>query len=91
MTPERWKRIEHLYHSALRRPESERIAYLHQTCADDPELLREVVDLLRSRQTEDSFLKTTALDGVADDLVQGVGSSEPAGKLISGNATSGSV
>src|SRR6266852_5624078 len=88
MTPERWKRIERLYHSALRRPESERIAYLHQTCADDPELLREVVDLLRSRQTEDGLLKTTALAGGAGDLVQGVDSSQPAGRLISGDAIS---
>src|SRR5712692_8623472 len=88
MTPERWKRIEHLYHSALRRPESERLAYLHQTCADDPELLRDVVDLLRSRQTEDSFLKTTALAGMAGDLVQGADSSDPAGRLISGHAIS---
>jgi len=88
VTPERWKRIEHLYHSALQRPESERIAYLHQTCADDPELLREVVDLLRSRQTEDGLLRTTALAGVTGDLVQDVDSSEPRGRLISGNAIS---
>src|SRR5690242_8698169 len=88
MTPERWKRIEHLYHYALKRPEGERLAYLHQTCGDDPELLREVIELLRSRQTEDGILRTTALSGVAGDVAQSVDSSQPEGRLISGDAIS---
>ena len=33
MTPERWKRIEELYHAALARPPAERAAFLAAACA----------------------------------------------------------
>jgi tRNA A-37 threonylcarbamoyl transferase component Bud32 len=89
MTPERWKRIEQLYHSALQRPESERSAYLGKTCADDPEMLREVEELLRSRPSQDTFLKTPELAAVAGDLLsEGSTSTRPSRMLISDSAGS---
>ena len=38
MEPERWKRIEDLYHAALDRDESARAAFLQKSCngEDDP-------------------------------------------------------
>jgi len=35
MTPERWQKLEQLYHAVLEREESERAAYLRQTCDGD--------------------------------------------------------
>src|SRR5436190_2099213 len=46
MTPDRWRKIEEIYHSALQREESERIAFLNQACAGDDALRREVESLL---------------------------------------------
>jgi hypothetical protein len=42
MTPDRWQKIERLYHAALEREESERAAYLAGACAGDDALRREV-------------------------------------------------
>ena len=46
MTPERWKRVEALYHAARARPSGERAAFLADVCRDDEALRREVESLL---------------------------------------------
>jgi hypothetical protein len=38
MTPERWARIEEVYHEALDREESARAAFLQEECLGDEEL-----------------------------------------------------
>jgi hypothetical protein len=48
MTPERWHRIEVLFEQALELAESARSSFLDQACAGDPELHRELVELLAS-------------------------------------------
>ena len=55
MTPERWKQIEGLYHSAYARPSGDRAAFLAAACPDDDGLRREVEALLNeSGSAEDS-------------------------------------
>ena len=56
MTPERWQRIEQLYHSALERAPGERAAYLAAECAGDDELQREVESLINDGQQGARFL-----------------------------------
>jgi len=56
MTPERWRRVEELYHAALERPQEQRAAFLDEACGDDQELRHEVESLLRYEQAEDSLL-----------------------------------
>ena len=46
MTPDRWRRIEELYHDALTREGAARAAFLAESCAGDAELRREVESLL---------------------------------------------
>ena len=46
MTPERWRRIAQLYHSALECEPGGRVAFLAEACQDDEELRREVESLL---------------------------------------------
>jgi serine/threonine protein kinase len=46
MSPERWQKIEQLYHTALEREPGERSAFLDQACQGDAELRREVEALL---------------------------------------------
>src|SRR5215467_8030555 len=51
---ERWRQIESLFQEALRKPVSERDAWLREACATDAELHREVVSLLANRHTSAS-------------------------------------
>jgi Tol biopolymer transport system component len=46
MTPDRWRKIEDLFHAALERSPESRAAYLAQACAADEELKREVEEML---------------------------------------------
>jgi eukaryotic-like serine/threonine-protein kinase len=56
MTPERWLRVNELFHSALEREPAQRAAFLDQACADDPELRKEVESLIGSNENSDSFI-----------------------------------
>ena len=46
MDPQRWARIESLYHAALAKTPDERPRYLAAVCSEDPEIQREVESLL---------------------------------------------
>ena len=59
MTPERWKRIEELYHESRARAPGERAAFLAQSCPDDEALRREVLAILNDTDA-DGFLATPA-------------------------------
>jgi Tol biopolymer transport system component/serine/threonine protein kinase len=65
MKPERWRKIEQLYHAALEREESQRAAYLHEVCAGDNALQREVESLLAQEKRGDGFLESPALQVAA--------------------------
>src|SRR5947207_14049386 len=58
MTPERWKRVEELYHAARLRPSGERLAFLADICRDDEPLRREVESLLNEPVSAHGFLDT---------------------------------
>ena len=60
MSPDRWRRVEELYHSALERGDSERAGYLAVACDGDEELHREVASLL-----ETEYSPRPILDGEA--------------------------
>ena len=68
MKPERWKRIEELYHSAQDRPGTERDSFLRQACCGDQDLLQEVESLLKHGATPHSLLDTPAAAVVAKAL-----------------------
>jgi serine/threonine protein kinase len=60
MTPERWRKVEEVYHAALKVSSEQRAAYLRQACADDSELRHEVESLLAQGDTADSLLGSLA-------------------------------
>jgi serine/threonine protein kinase len=61
MTPERWQRIEQLYHAALECPPEQRTSYLAEACTGDQNLKREVETLLeRDSSSPDNFLNHRA-------------------------------
>jgi serine/threonine protein kinase/Tol biopolymer transport system component len=68
MTPERWQKVEQLYHAALEREESERAAFLHEVCAGDDALRQEVESLLAHENGANSFLDAPAIEVAAKIL-----------------------
>ena len=62
MPPERWQKIEELYHSALARKAEERAAFLNGACGNDKELRHEVESLLVQNG---SLLEHPALESLA--------------------------
>ena len=61
MTPDRWKRIEALYHEARARPPADRAAFLAEACADDEAMRRDVESLLDESESDDGFLAAPPL------------------------------
>jgi hypothetical protein len=56
MSPERWRRIEEVYHSALEQMPEQRAVFLAQTCDGDDELRHEVESLLRHGDSPEAAL-----------------------------------
>ena len=61
MKPERWQRIEELYHSATALPGHERVAFLARACGEDQGLLDEVQSLLNQGVTAQGWLDLPAV------------------------------
>ena len=70
MDSERWRRIEELYHSAAAVPESQRAAFLRESCAGDEALRHEVGSLLAYQNDSEEFIEMPALEVAARILAQ---------------------
>jgi serine/threonine protein kinase/tetratricopeptide (TPR) repeat protein len=68
MTPERWRRVEELYHAALARGVADRTAFLANACTGDEALRREVESLLAQPASGHGFLDGPAV-AMAAELV----------------------
>jgi predicted ATPase len=62
MDPERWRRIEDLYHASLRVEVDERSAFVRNACAGDEELRGEVESLLAHEKSSEHFIEAPAFD-----------------------------
>lgn len=60
MNPERWQRLEELFHAALERPGGERAVFLDEACGGDGELRAELDRLLQAEARADAFVGSTA-------------------------------
>src|SRR5262245_18766270 len=72
MTPERWKRIEELYHQAHARPQGERAEFLASACPDDAALRRNVQSLLDESPSDDGFLAEPALAMSGHEVIDSI-------------------
>ena len=70
MTPDRWQKIEELYHSAREREDSQRVAFLDEACAGDEVLRREIESLLAEEKEAQGFLESPALEIAAKAMAQ---------------------
>ena len=46
MTPDRWKRLDEIYHAARTRDSAKRAAYVAEACGDDEDLRLQIESLL---------------------------------------------
>jgi hypothetical protein len=81
VTPERWKRINDLFHSALERNAADRAEYLRVAACGDESLRKEVESLLATHASSDGFLEVPAY-GVAPELMFGDPGASLAGRTI---------
>src|SRR5205807_9442773 len=65
MEPERWRRVEQLYHSALKVAAEQRATFLQRECEDDPDLREEVASLLSYESSAARFIESPAFDVTA--------------------------
>ncbi len=70
MEPERWQKVEELYHAALEREEGERAAFLEEACAGDPALREELESLLAYQTRAETFIEEPALELAAKALAE---------------------
>ncbi len=80
MDPERWRKIEELYHAALASSAGQRHGFLQQACAGDEALCREVEALLAQEGRAAEFLESPALDVAAKAWAQ---------VIVGGNSATG--
>jgi len=85
MYPERWQRVEQLYHAALERPESQRSVYLQEACGGDESLLREVSSLVAHGPPAKDFIESPALEALAQEFAESQGGMDQpmVGKTVS--------
>jgi len=71
MKPERWQKIDELFHAAVERNDGERAAFLNDACAGDESLRKQVEALLAGHEQAGSFIESPAMEvearGVAAD------------------------
>jgi serine/threonine-protein kinase len=70
MNPERWERIQAVFHEALERPPAERRQFVLSSAGGDAELANEVLALVAEDEHEDSLLDR-GLDPIAAGVLAG--------------------
>ncbi len=88
MEPERWRKVEQIYHSALERNESERKRYVEAACAGDETLRREVESLLAYQDKAEKFMEAPALEVAGEGLAAEEARSQPLPEAIIGKTIS---
>src|SRR5205807_2316189 len=60
MNPERWQKLDELFHAALEREPDARAAYVAEVCEADDELRRELESMLAHHEQSQSFIESPA-------------------------------
>src|SRR6266545_8109965 len=73
MKPDRWYKIEQVFHGALQRKPEDRANFLNESCAGDTALYDDVKALLTSCENDDSFFEDSASALAAEMFADRVG------------------
>lgn len=63
-----WDQVKVIFDATLQRPPGKRLAYLHQVCGNDKELLQELSTLLESHENSADFIDHPAIEDVATEI-----------------------
>ena len=88
MEPDRWRRVEQLYHAALKIAADQRAAFLEQETSDDQQLREEVESLLSYESSAAAFIESPAFDVVARSMAQDKPTEQASGTLAAGTTLS---
>ncbi|MDX6612119.1 MAG: eukaryotic-like serine/threonine-protein kinase [Blastocatellia bacterium] len=69
MNPERWHKMDELFHSALELKPGERGVFLANACPGDLELRREVDSMLRHHDLANSFIESPVYEDIAETIL----------------------
>jgi serine/threonine protein kinase/Flp pilus assembly protein TadD len=83
--PERWQRIQELYHSAAKLDPGRRAGFLRAECGGDQALLLTVESLFENRLPDDSLFDVPAFELVARDIAGDAAGDKPAGDPLIGS------
>ena len=75
MDPERWHRLNQLFHAALEHDPTRRATFLDEACAGDPSLRAEVASLLAHHEQASGFIDTPAHAAATERAEVGSGES----------------
>jgi eukaryotic-like serine/threonine-protein kinase len=70
MQPERWRRVEELYHTAMEQGEDQRLAFLERSCGGDQALRVEVESLIAYARQTGQIIDKPLMEVVASTLVE---------------------
>jgi hypothetical protein len=70
MQPDRWRRVEELYHAVMEQEKGQRAAFLESSCAGDETLRVEVESLVAYGQQGGRIIDQPALDVVAGAMAE---------------------
>ena len=70
MEPDRWERVERIYHAAMLCEPAKRSLLLEQSCAEDKSLRAEVESLLQYGESPVEFLERPAIEVMAQALAE---------------------
>src|SRR5438270_2920427 len=70
MKPDRWLKVEELYHAVLERPAASRANFLRSACGDDEALRDEVESLLGFKSQAENFIEKPALQVAAKAVAE---------------------
>ncbi|HET9529123.1 MAG TPA: hypothetical protein VFQ92_02135, partial [Blastocatellia bacterium] len=74
MTPERWKKLEAIFHEAVELQAEARAEYLADACGDDEQLRADAERLIAAHEQESSFIDSPVFAEAAEPT--GVGRQE---------------
>ena len=84
MESERWRRVEHLYHAALKIAAEQRPSFLNEECQGDQKLREEVESLLSYEKSAAGFIESPAFDMAARLMAEDKAADQTAGLLAAG-------
>ena len=84
MASERWRRVEHLYHAALKIATEQRPSFLKEECQGDQKLREEVESLLSYEKSAAGFIESPAFDMAARLMAEDKAADQTAALLAAG-------